>query len=159
MTPKFIVDRNVGKLTRWLRMMGYDALLFDGPDDGAMVKAALAEGRVVLTRDTQVMQRRVVASGELRALLLRSDDPARQLQQVVMGLGLDYRFRPFSVCLECNRPLETRGKDEVRRLVPSYVFRTQEQYMQCPACRRVYWRGTHWEAMERVLRRLEGGLA
>lgn len=134
-------------------MMGYDALLLEGADDGQIVKRALAEDRVVLTRDRQIMRRRVVTSGCLKAILLQDDEPEQQLRQVVATLGLDYRFNPFSLCLECNRPLEHRSKEAVREQVPPYVFRTQDQYMQCPHCQRIYWRGTHWQAMTRMLER------
>ena len=148
---KFIVDINVGKLAKWLRMMGYDALSFDGSDDGQMVAMALAEGRVILTRDTQIMRRRVVTNGQLKAILIQSDEPEQQMRQVVETLTLDCQFRPFTVCLECNQLLEKRSKQEVQARVPPYVFKTQGQYMECPSCHRIYWRGTHWEAMTKKL--------
>ncbi|MCJ7828699.1 MAG: Mut7-C RNAse domain-containing protein, partial [Dehalococcoidia bacterium] len=69
MEIKFIVDNNVGKLAKWLRIMGYDALLLSGEDDGRMVKVALAQNRVILTKDTQIMRRRLVTSGRLKAIL------------------------------------------------------------------------------------------
>ncbi|MFH0913937.1 MAG: DUF5615 family PIN-like protein, partial [Chloroflexota bacterium] len=74
-SPKFLVDQNVGKLARWLRMMGYDATFFTGDDDSEMVSRALKEGRIVLTRDTRIMQRRVVTSGKLKVILLETDEP------------------------------------------------------------------------------------
>jgi len=151
-TPKFIVDSNVGKLTKWLRLMGYDAQFFDGRDDSHLVAMAKAEGRVILTRDTQIMKRRVITSGQLKAVLIQSDEPELQIHQVIDTLDLDCRFKPFTLCLECNQPLVERGKGEVKDLVPPYVFKTQSQFMQCPACHRIYWRGTHWRAMTEKLR-------
>ncbi|MBA7668479.1 hypothetical protein ES703_76591 [subsurface metagenome] len=155
--PKFIVDCNVGKLSRWLRLMGYDARFFDGSDDSELVTIAQTEGRVILTRDTQIMKRRLVTRGRLKAVLIRSDEPERQIRQVIETLELDCRFKPFSLCLECNQELVERGKAEVKELVPPYVFKTQDQFMQCPACQRIYWRGTHWRAMTRKLEGLVGG--
>ena len=155
--PKFIVDHNVGKLSRWLRLMGYDARFFDGSDDSELVTIAQTEGRVILTRDTQIMKRRLVTRGRLKAVLIRSDEPERQIRQVIETLELDCRFKPFSLCLECNQELVERGKAEVKELVPPYVFKTQDQFMQCPACQRIYWRGTHWRAMTRKLEGLVGG--
>jgi uncharacterized protein with PIN domain len=146
-TPKFIVDHNVGKLTGWLRLMGYDTRFFDGEDDSELVAAAKAEGRVILSRDTRIMQRRLITSGQVKAVLIESDQPERQIRQVIGTLGLDSQFKPFSLCLECNQPLVERAKDEVKDLVPPYVFKTQNQFMQCPNCQRIYWRGTHWQAM------------
>jgi len=148
---QFIVDNNVGKMAKWLRIMGYDALLFKEEDDGKMVKVALSQNRVILTKDTQIMRRRLVTTGRLKAILIKDDEPKAQLRQIADTLCLDYQFRPFSICLECNQSLVERNKDEVRDLVPSHVFETQSLYMECPSCHRIYWRGTHWQAMSREL--------
>ena len=148
---KFIVDNNVGKLTKWLRIMGYDTLFFDGSDDSRMIATALAEGRVILTRDTQIMRRRVVTNGQLKTILVKSDEPEQQMHQVIDTLNLDCQFRPFTICLECNQPLLERSKEQVEDLVPPYVFKTQSQYMECPSCHRIYWKGTHWQAMTKKL--------
>jgi len=156
-TPRFIVDSNVGKLAKWLRMMGYDALFFEGSNDSQMIATALAENRVILTRDTQIMRRRVITNGRLRAILIQSDEPERQMHQVMDTLKLDCQFQPFSICLECNQPLVERSPEQVKDLVPPYVFQTQSQYMECPVCHRIYWRGTHWQAMTRKLERLVKG--
>ncbi len=151
--PKFIVDNNVGKLAKWLRIMGYDTVFFKGGEDSRMVAKALAEGRVILTRDTAIIKRRVVTSGRLKTILINSDAPEPQIHQVINTLNLDRQFRPFTLCLECNQALVKKNKDEVKDRVPPYVFRTQSQYMECPACHRIYWRGTHWEAMVKKLKR------
>lgn len=150
---KFIVDHNVGRLTTWLRVMGYDTVFFRG-DDSRMIQIALAEDRIVLTKDTQIMKRRVVTSGRVKGVLIRHDDLWAQLRQVVDELKLDYASKAFTLCLECNRPLVSREKEEVKDLVPPYVFKTQTQYRQCPSCGRVYWRGTHWQAMSLELSKL-----
>ena len=95
------------------------------------------------------MKRRVITSGRLKAVLISGDRPVQQRKQVVDALHLDTGYSPFSLCLECNRPLEQRSKEEVADLVPPYVFKTQDAYVQCPECLRVYWKGTHWESMMR----------
>ena len=150
MRPRFVVDANVGRLARWLRMMGYDTVFINDIDDDILVDIGLNEKRVVLTKDTQIMLRRVVTTGRLKALLIQDDDVKAQLRQVADALGLNRR-RQFTRCLECNEPLVVRKKEEVRDLVPPYVFRTQSRYVQCPVCSRVYWRGTHWQRMNREL--------
>lgn len=151
--PKFIVDNNAGKLAKWLRVMGYDTLFFNGSSDSGMIAIALAEGRVILTRDTQIMKRRVVTNGQLKAILITSDQPELQMRQVIATLNLNCQFRPFAICLECNQPLVERSQEQVKDLVPPYVFQTQSQYMECPACHRIFWRGTHWQAMTKKLDR------
>lgn len=148
--PKFIVDANVGKLARWLRMLGYDTLFDSELDDGELVEIGLREGRVLITRDTQIMQRKMIVSGELRAILTPEDNPVGQMRRVIETMELN-RENEFTLCLECNVPLVPRSKDEVCDLVPPYVYKTQTQYNQCPICKRIYWRGTHWEHMNREL--------
>ena len=162
MEIKFIADNNVGKLAKWLRIIGYDTLLFKQKDDGKMIKIALKENRVILTKDTQLMKRRLVADGKLKAMLIEQDDPKAQLQETVKILNLSSHFRPFSLCLECNHMLIPRNKEEVENSVPPYVFKTQNQYTECPVCHRIYWQGTHWQAMVKELKNfdvLERGLA
>jgi len=152
--PRFIVDTNVGRLARWLRMLGYDALFINEINDRQLVAIGLKEKRVLLTRDTQIMQRRVVTSGRLKALLVKGDDTKEQLRQVVRAMNLNYEERQFTRCLECNQPLLSRTKEEIRDRVPPYVFQTQPQFVECPSCHRIYWRGTHWQRMKRELETL-----
>jgi uncharacterized protein with PIN domain len=156
MEIKFIADNNVGKLARWLRLMGYDTLLLKQKNDGQMIKIALSENRVILTKDAQFMKRRLVTNGELKTIHIKQDDPKLQVQEVVETLNLNYHFKSFSLCLECNQALIGRNKEEVQNLVPPHVFETQTQYTQCPACHRIYWPGTHWQAMVKKLQDLQG---
>lgn len=135
--------------------MGYDTLFFTGEDDWQMIIAALNEGRVILTRDTGVMSRGVVAGGRLKAILIQSEEPEKQIRQVVAALDLDTRANLFSLCLECNLPLEERIKEQVRGRVPPYVYETQDRYTECPNCHRIYWKGTHWQSMTERLAMLK----
>jgi uncharacterized protein with PIN domain len=144
---KFIVDSNVGRLARWLRIAGFDTLFIKDIDDNKLVRIALDEYRVLLTRDRQIMKRRLVSGGRIKTVLIEPDDVREQLRQVLMTLNLAGEVRPFSLCIECNEPLEFKKKEEIEELVPPHVFQTQTQYMQCTRCRRIYWRGTHWERM------------
>jgi uncharacterized protein with PIN domain len=153
---KFIADNNVGKLARWLRLIGYDTVLLQQKDDAQMIKMALSENRVILTKDAQLMKRRLVTNGTLKTLYIEQDDPEVQVQEVAQNLGLDYGFKPFSRCLECNRVLVARDEEDVEGLIPARVFETQTQYTQCPACHRIYWPGTHWQAMSDKLKDLQG---
>jgi uncharacterized protein with PIN domain len=141
----------VGKLAKWLRIMGFNSSFFNGSDDADMVRQALAEDRVILTRDTEIMERRVIRNGRLKAVLMQSEVPDMQMRQMLTALDLKPHLRPFTLCLECNALLEAKAREEVENRVPPYVYKTQTQYMECPACHRIYWRGTHWEAMVRKL--------
>jgi uncharacterized protein len=156
METRFIADNNVGKLARWLRLIGYDTLLLKQKDDGQMIKIALSESRVILTKDAQFMKRRLVTNGKLKTIHIKQDDPRLQVQEVVRTVKLNYHFNPFSLCLECNQALIPRDKEEVKGLVPTHVLETQTQYTECPACHRIYWPGTHWQAMAKKLQDLQG---
>ena len=151
---KFIVDSNVGRLARWLRIAGFDTVFINDLDDNRLVRLALSEGRVLLTKDTQILKRRLVTSGRLKAILIEDDEVKAQLRQVVKALNLGDKIKPFTLCLECNQPLVPKEKEEIKGLVPPYVSQTQTQYMQCLACHRVYWRGTHWQRMSRELEKI-----
>ena len=157
-TRRFIVDANVGRLAKWLRIMGYDALFLSVVEDNELLRLALAEGRAILTRDRLVMMRRPIASGRLSALLISGDRLGEQLRQVVEAYGLDASGR-FSRCVECNEPLRAVEREEVRSRVPAYVLETQEVFVECPTCMRLYWRGTHWHNMVRELAMVGGDLS
>jgi uncharacterized protein with PIN domain len=148
---RFIVDINAGKLAHWLRMMGYDTVLFMEKDDGIMVKTALVQDRIILTRDREIFKRRLVTSGRVKAMLLWDSSAIEQVKAVVKAYYLDYNYRPFSLCLGCNSKLVQKDRAKVQHSVPPHVFQTQTTYMECPSCHRIYWKGTHWEAMSRQL--------
>jgi uncharacterized protein with PIN domain len=151
--PRFLVDENAARLARWLRLSGYDTLFVPGADDAALVELARRDGRVLLTRDRGILARRPVASGDVRAVLLSSDDTWRQLEQVVLLFALDPRAAPFTRCAACNALLEAASPEEARPHVPPFVAATQRAFMRCPRCHHFYWRGTHWQ---KVTARLAG---
>jgi uncharacterized protein with PIN domain len=147
---KFIVDNNVGRLARWLRALGYDTVYIDPIDDSDLVDMAQREGRIILTKDTGLMCRRVITSGEVQAIKIEGDDWREQLAQVVRQLGLSPE-PAFTRCFECNTELEPRTRDEARPHVPPYVHRTKTEFLACPTCGRYFWQGTHWQRMKRDL--------
>ena len=148
---RFLVDQNVGKLTKWLRLLGYDAVFFTGDDDNQMVKQALNENRILITRDTAIRRRKVALSGQLTVITFETEDAETQMQQLIAGLSLIEDSQPLSRCLEDNALLHSIDKTDVEKRVPTHTFKTQDEFMECPACGRVYWRGTHWQALERRL--------
>ncbi len=154
-TRRFIVDANVGRLARWLRIMGHDALFVPDVEDGELVRLALSEGRAVITRDRHVMRRRAIASGRLSALLITGDRLGEQLRQVIDAYGLD-AAAVLSRCVECNEPLRPIAREAARSRAPAYVFETQEAFVECPRCARLYWRGTHSQSMARELAMAKG---
>ena len=138
----FVADVMVGKLARWLRVLGFDVLYSNKYGDDEIIRIADAENRVILTRDAQLATRRAPS----RCLFIESDDYKEQVQQVVRTFNLR-AFKVFSRCLECNARLEEVDKEAVFEKVPPFVYLTQDRFAKCPACERVYWHGTHTDEM------------
>lgn len=140
---KFVADHMLGRLAKWLRALGYDTVYSPNLDDPDLVRISQAEGRLLLTRDTGIAKRKGVD-----CLLIGSDQLDEQLGQVVRhcGLQLDGELAPR--CLRCNEVLDEVQREVARDLVPPYVWQTQSQFRRCPACSRLYWRGTHWTKMK-----------
>jgi uncharacterized protein with PIN domain len=149
--PRFVADVMVGRLARWLRALGYDTLYHREWNDDQLAHIARAENRILLTRDVELTHRRGV-----HAILIHDDTVMNQLQQLIQELGL-HRAAAFTRCIECNAELVEFDKKDAADLVPPYVLQTQEHFRRCPLCRKVYWRGTHWQRMSDVLRRMESG--
>ncbi len=150
--PKFIVDVNVGRLATWLRIMGYDTTFPRTANDNELVRLALKQDRLLITRDSGFLLRRSVRLGQLRMLYVVADDLRGQLRQLIGELDLNLDSG-FSRCLRCNEPLAPVGKAAVADRIPDYVARTQKSFSQCSSCHRVYWPGTHWSNMMSELAR------
>ncbi len=144
---RFLADEMLGKLAKWLRTIGYDTVYYTGGGDSALVQRALAEDRVILTKDSHLVRRKLAR----KALFIRSDYPREQFKQVVEELGLDAQSKLFTRCLVCNRELILVEKEVIRDRVPSYTYLTQDRFYECPGCERVYWPGTHKDSMLQVI--------
>lgn len=139
---KFIADVMLGKLARWLRVLGLDVVYSNKLDDDEIQSIAESEDRIILTRDVpfaaQVKSR--------HCLLIKSDNYPEQVRQVIDTFNIK-EFTVFSRCLECNTPLQDVDKEDVFERIPPFVYLTQDRFATCPTCRRVYWHGTHANEM------------
>ncbi len=141
----------LGTLAKWLRILGYDTVYDNRIDDDEIVERCVREARIALTRDARLTERRLLRD----ALLIESTELGAQIRQVLTYLARDVDpARLLSRCVECNTVLQSVSAETVQTLVPEYVFRTQREFKQCPSCRRVYWGGTHRDAIQRRLRKL-----
>lgn len=149
--PIFICDDMLGKLARALRKIGYFARYFRSIEDKKLVWLAAENDWVLLTRDTLILPRR----GLGRHLLIKSDHWDEQLGQVIKDIRLQIEpDRFYTICLECNQRLEMVDKEIVRGLVPPYVYHQKERFSQCLQCDRIYWRATHWDHMDKTIRKV-----
>jgi uncharacterized protein len=146
---RFIADAMLGRLARWLRILGYDTAYEKIISDNVLIERVLAENRWLLTRDGYLAQRKVLCG---RHTLIKSDSLDDQLRQLrdelslrlhVLDLGEERQFR----CADCNLLLHHISAEEASGLVPPFVARQYHEFLQCDSCRRIYWPGTHWEAL------------
>ena len=142
----------LGKLARWLRVIGQDVIYGAHLSGYGLIRSARREGRIVLTRD-RVMVRR----NPPNYLLVESDLFREQLKQVVAVFGIDPFKDAFTRCVECNSLLQPLPRESVREKVPPYVFETQERFSLCQGCQRIYWPATHQERMLAELKAMGWG--
>jgi len=140
---RFALDVHLGRLARLLRMFGFDSLYRNLLEDEELVRVARLEKRIVLTRDRGLLKRRSVTHG----YLVRSLLPRDQLREIVRRFDLLAVLRLGSRCVVCNVTLERVPKKQVLSRIPPAVARDYAEFSECPSCRRVFWRGTHWQTM------------
>lgn len=136
---KFIADSMLGRLARWLRILGYDVIYEPSISDDDLIARSLQEQRVILTMDRELTQR----ESAKYCLLIRSDDYKEQLKHVITHYNIDCKSHIFTRCLLCNETLDSIEKEKIKDKVPKYVYSAQNKFDICPQCHRVYWSGTH----------------
>jgi hypothetical protein len=140
----FVVERTLGRLARWLRLLGHSARLVE------RAPAAAPPGVAVLTR-------RRALGGRPGVMVVEPDQPCEQLRQVAAAFGLGLEpDRLFSRCLDCDRPVEPLARPEAVGLVPEHVLHTAESFTRCPACGKVFWPGTHGPRARAMLAEILG---
>jgi uncharacterized protein with PIN domain len=152
---KFIADAMLGRLARWLRLMGFDTLYFADISDRELLRLAKAQERLILTRDTGILKRDIEG-----CVLIESDDPFEQLEQVLSQLHPEPPGRMR--CANCNGTLaEVPSKDEVADSVPEYVYLNHSHFLRCTGCGNIYWEGSQYlkirDKMHEILKSPGGG--
>lgn len=145
--PRFVLDVHLGRLARYLRLLGFDCRYSNSYADAQVIDLSLDESRTVLTRDVGLLKQGRL----LRGYWLRATRPRDQLREVVTVFQLEGLLRPFSRCMVCNAVLETAAADTVGKSLPPAVAREQRAFWRCPDCSRVYWMGSHYRHMQAML--------
>lgn len=145
---RFLVDENVHRLTGLLRMIGMDAAGCRGLTDEDIAKRAVAQGRVVLSKDRRLLRRKQIVFGRL----VRGVHPWDQLRETVDLFGLRSWMRLFSRCIHCNVALTPRPKVEIQERLEPLTRKYYHVFQECPQCQRIYWAGSHHEQMRERLR-------
>jgi uncharacterized protein with PIN domain len=141
--PKFVADVHLGRLTRYLRMMGFDVYYKNDLSDEEIVKISLKERRAILTRDIGILKRTEVT----HAYFIRTDKVEKQTEEVIIRFDLQNEIKEFSRCLECNELLKSIKKETIVKQLPPKVSQTHNEFYQCPSCKKIYWKGTHYQRM------------
>ena len=139
---RFAADRMLGRLAKWLRVLGCDVIYGRHLSGHGLIRAARAEGRLILTRDRSLGRKQPPP-----LLFIDSNDYVEQLRQVLNACGITPGAGLFTRCLVCNSQLQPRAKESVENLVPPHVFATQERFSWCGGCQKLYWPATHQRKM------------
>jgi uncharacterized protein len=145
----FAADRMLGRLAKWLRILGYDVIYGRHLSGHGLIRAARADGRLILTRDRSLARKQPPPF-----LFIDSNDYIEQLRQVLRAVDSSAGPGLFSRCLVCNGELQPRSKESVAELVPPYVVATQERFSWCGGCQRLYWPATHQQKMLEALEKM-----
>ena len=148
---KFVVDVNLGKLARKLRLLGFDVAYDNNRADHEIIQLAVKEKRVILTRDVGLLKHRQVTHG----YWVRSTEPFKQTVEVVCKYDLFNEIQPFSRCMECNEKLESVKKEEILSLLPPKTRQHFDKFYRCPGCGKIYWRGSHYRKMMDFVARIQ----
>jgi uncharacterized protein with PIN domain len=147
----FVADCMLGRLAKWLRVLGCDLRYFPKAEDRDLAAIARRDGRILLTRDTGLIER---TARRPNRLFVRSDAWEDQVVQVLDEFGLWDEVRPNTRCVACNVSLKPLSRERARNLVTPYVGEHAAAFAICPGCERVFWQGTHYGDMERKIGRI-----
>lgn len=148
--PRFVVDAHLGRLARYLRMLGFDAIYGNDPGDPLLLSLAETDERILLTRDQRLKERAPID----RALLVKSTGTDERLEEVIRAFDLMPEAAPFTRCMRCNTPLEEIDKSEVIDRLPPRTAEHFDWFAYCPSCDKVYWKGSHFDRMNAFIDRL-----
>lgn len=149
---RFVLDVHLGKLARNLRLLGFDTIYRNDYSDQEIAALAARENRLVLTRDVGLLKQKIITWG----YWLRSQQPQIQITEVLRYFQLQQQLAPFTRCLECNAGIVAVAKETVWEQLPPNTRRYFQEFYQCTHCKRVYWKGSHFERMRAFVDLLQG---
>ena len=151
---KLILTKELGRLARWLRIIGFDVLYELQGNRSSVIMMALKEDRVIVTRGHSLTN-----SCGIKVINISREGIKEQLGEVLKALKISLDSdKMFTRCIICNEELSPVTKEAIRNNVPEYVFQTQDNFVCCPKCGRIYWRGTHWGNVKGVLEDIGNGV-
>ncbi len=152
--PRFVVDVNLGRLARLLRVLGFDVWWSSDADDQSLAEISLEQQRILLTRDRGLLKRRAITHG----LFVHAQQPEEQTLEVLRRLDLSDRLKPLTRCVRCNGQLAPVSKDEVIDELEPLTRHYYDEFSRCPDCGRIYWAGSHHARLLGLVERLRAQL-
>lgn len=143
----FVLDTHLGRLAGYLRMLGFDTLYRNDFKDEELARLSSRDGRSLLTRDRGLLKRGEVTHG----YFVRETHPRGQLVEVLQRFDLAGSVEPFKRCLRCNGLLAPVRKKDIVDSLPAKTQQYYDKYRRCQACGRIYWRGSHYQHMQRFI--------
>jgi uncharacterized protein len=149
-TPRFILDVHLGKLARYLRLLGFDVVYENNLTDEIIIQHSKKEHRIVLTRDIGILKNKSITHGHW----MHNTNPEKQVEEVLRQFQLTEQCHPFTRCLTCNGLLKKVDKSKIIQDIPELAKKYYKTFMQCQSCRKVYWEGSHYIKLQNWIKKI-----
>ena len=147
--PRFILDTHLGKLAKYLRFLGFDALYRNDYIDSHIIGISMNDKRIILTRDKGILKNNYVSHG----YFVRSQEPAKQIKEIIKRFNLESLINPFVRCSECNSKILKVSKEKIQDRLEPMTKKYYNEFYLCTGCDRIYWRGSHYRELNAFIQR------
>ncbi|MEM3833638.1 MAG: Mut7-C RNAse domain-containing protein [Thermoprotei archaeon] len=155
---KFLTDGMLGKLTRFLRILGFDTIYFRGTNDNELLTISQKDNRILITRDRELHQRAIKMN--IKSILITETSLKNQLLQIVSKLNISLDLDTAETrCPLCNTKLEHISKYEIKNKIPEKIFASHEEFWICKKCNKIYWMGSHWKSINKTILSVNSSLS
>lgn len=149
--PKFIVDVHLGRLAKYMRLLGFDTLYENNFSKEELIDKSINERRTIITKDRNLLKRNEIS----HAYWVRNIFPEDQLKELIERFDLKDQVKEFSRCLECNNILQKIDKEKIEKRLPPKVKEWHNEFYYCSNCDKIFWKGSHYEKMKRIIEKIE----
>jgi uncharacterized protein with PIN domain len=150
---RFVLDTHLGRLAAYLRMLGFDSLYQNDYDDTTLARISANQHRILLTCDKGLLMRKQVSQG----YFVRARQPREQLTEIVNRFDLKMLIQPFTRCMDCNGNIHPVTRDAIKSGLPPDTGQYYDEFWQCQSCKKIYWKGTHYQRMLHIIEEIMTG--
>ncbi|MDT8453516.1 MAG: Mut7-C RNAse domain-containing protein [Gammaproteobacteria bacterium] len=153
--PRFVADVHLGRLAAYLRFLGFDTLYRNDYEDALLADISADEQRILFSCDRQLLMRKQVIYG----YFVRARQPQQQLLEIISRFELHNRLKPFTRCMHCNGELQAVDKQTIEAQLPPKTGKYYNEFFQCPQCKKIYWKGSHYLKLRAMINRIKNDTA